>query len=205
MNKHHRATPPGFQFGPGYPWGPGYPGGGCYPWGRVAVTTTAPNTPVHTATAATTTKTPKFGDSYESLLPPGWPTSIPDGWPWTGTNRPPTFPCGMYPVSVTTPNPTAADTPPTPTLLTIATTPPGLAAMEKSAAAARSRGEGGSWEDFLPPGFPNNLPPNWPWTGTFQPPSGGFTMVAVTPPTVPDTTLATVTTAVTTPTPAEDT
>ncbi|KAK8066818.1 hypothetical protein PG997_013565 [Apiospora hydei] len=91
--------------------------------------------------AAATTQTPKIGDAYESLLP--------SGWPWTGTNCPPTFPCGMYPVSVTS----AADdddTAPTPTVLAIITTAPGLAAAEETivaAAVVRERVEGGSWKD----------------------------------------------------------
>ncbi|KAK7965821.1 uncharacterized protein PG986_000098 [Apiospora aurea] len=93
------------------------------------------------AAAAATTKTPKIGDAYESLLP--------SCWPWTGTNRPPTFPYGIYPVFVTS----AADdddTAPTPTVLAINTTAPGLATAEEpplAAAVVRGREEGGSWED----------------------------------------------------------
>ncbi|KAK7958532.1 hypothetical protein PG996_010036 [Apiospora saccharicola] len=79
-------------------------------------------------------------------------------------------------------------------MTTITTIPAGVAAVEEAAAAARARGEGGSWKDFLPPGYRDHLPPNWPWTGTFQPPSGGFTMVGLAAPAVAGTTLATVTT-----------
>ncbi|KAK8127815.1 hypothetical protein PG984_008923 [Apiospora sp. TS-2023a] len=113
--------PPYYPGYPGNPFGPGYPGGGCYPYGRVEATTAAPDKPGDTATdaiitdAATTTRTPKFGEGYESLLPPGWPTSIPDGWPWTGTNWPWTGTFqppggGFTMVGLPTPTPIVADT-----------------------------------------------------------------------------------------------